>query len=386
MRGWLVIAAMLMSISLLSAQGIDSIEYKYTPIDQGSVPQHQSSGRSSFGGIHVGENSHLSFMLAPAYTTETSLMVGAVVNFANYRPKEKCELPYGMAKNFDISLTASGSISGYYDVSVNGSSDLDGQMRNRLFYGLDVKSAPSRIWGTTYDTALRNSYSNYTEKLCSAWLGYTHKFTRNLLLGIMADYRLAQSRNMDDGVAALLDNQRRISTAGFSANLVYEAMYIAGNSMRAEVEAEYRPQLLGNLQNDIWCFTALFDYYQPLWRGATLALDLYGEYRPLSTPWLLQGQLGGSSRMRGYYLGRYRGNNLLATQLEYRQHIWNGLGIAAWGGAGVAFSSEDRFAWRKVLPTYGIGLRYRIGGFTTRLDFAFGRDSFNVILGLGEAF
>ena len=155
----------------------------------------------------------------------------------------------------------------------------------------------------------------------------------------------------------------------------------------AAVEVTAQPQLLNNTSSNLYALNITFDYYQPLWRGATLALDLYSEFHSRSTPWLLRAELGGESRMRGYYRGRYNGNNLVAAQVELRQHVWEGLGIGLWGGAGETFSHDDRFAWRKVLPTYGAGLRWSLNSLMAiRLEMAFGRDSRYFILGFNEAF
>jgi hypothetical protein len=95
--------------------------------------------------------------------------------------------------------------------------------------------------------------------------------------------------------------------------------------------------------------------------------------------------MGGGTVMRGYYEGRYIGDNLISAQAELSQHIWQGLGVAAWGGAGVLFSKDDPFEWRKVLPTYGIGLRWGVGGGASlSIDVAFGKGSQAVIAGFSK--
>ena len=91
--------------------------------------------------------------------------------------------------------------------------------------------------------------------------------------------------------------------------------------------------------------------------------------------------------MRGYYPGRFNGDNLFAAQVELRQHLWHRLGCVVWGGGGVAFSADDRFAWRKVLPTYGLGLRWSLHeGSNLRIDAGFGRKSYALMLGINESF
>jgi hypothetical protein len=91
--------------------------------------------------------------------------------------------------------------------------------------------------------------------------------------------------------------------------------------------------------------------------------------------------------MRGYYPGRYNGNALITTQLELRQHVWEGLVAAVWGGVGSAFSSGEELSWRKLLPSYGVGIRwYMSPDMAIRIDAGFGRGCYNFVVGLNEAF
>ena len=80
------------------------------------------------------------------------------------------------------------------------------------------------------------------------------------------------------------------------------------------------------------------------WQGA-------GKFNTRNAPWTLREELGfGGYRMRGYYASRYIDNNLMAAQVELRQHVWWRLGLAAWGGAGVTFPRFDALQWSDVLP------------------------------------
>jgi hypothetical protein len=91
--------------------------------------------------------------------------------------------------------------------------------------------------------------------------------------------------------------------------------------------------------------------------------------------------------MRGYYPGQYNGNSLITTQLEVRQHIWEGLVGVLWGGAGVVWSEHDSVAWRKVLPNYGAGIRWYLSLSTAiRIDVGFGRGCYNFVVGMNESF
>ena len=91
--------------------------------------------------------------------------------------------------------------------------------------------------------------------------------------------------------------------------------------------------------------------------------------------------------MRGYYPSRYNGNTLMGGQVELHQHIWQGIVAAVWGGFGAVTSINDPLAWHKILPDYGAGIRY----YTTptsalHIDFGFGRQSHNILVGLDQRF
>jgi hemolysin activation/secretion protein len=102
--------------------------------------------------------------------------------------------------------------------------------------------------------------------------------------------------------------------------------------------------------------------------------------------------MGGESLMRGYYLGRYRDQNLVAAQLEYRilpfsfSKKW---GASAFIATGQVYGSSTSFSWDAMLPTAGAGLRYLIfpeKDIYTRIDLAFTREGSGVYFFIGEAF
>ena len=371
-------------------------DYRYTPIDQSNTTSSGGcSGLSFLAPIPVGRDGYISYMIAPAYTAETSLLLGASVGYSKYRSVESQAGGAGQ-KICDISLLGSVSISGYYAVGVEGVNLLGKGGSQRLLYGINVGSEPSRIWGVEYASACGSTYHKYTEKEYSAWLKYLFS-VKGFTVGAYADYRYVEVVNLDDGAAEILrSEQHRVSTAGIGVSLAYDSRkqpayergrYSGGvRGVYAMIEALYRPELLSNIDRDILQLRAVVDYYQPLWRGGLMALDIYGETSTPGTPWLLSPKMGSDSRMRGYYSGRFRGDYLASAQVELRQHIWNGIGVVAWGGAGVILSQGDNINWQSVLPTYGAGLRYSYEQLTIRFDVAFGCDGPAFILGLSEAF
>ena len=131
-----------------------------------------------------------------------------------------------------------------------------------------------------------------------------------------------------------------------------------------------------------------FDTYCGVWNGGVLAFDLYSEFAYSQVPWYAMPAVGGPDRMRGYYKGRYRDNNMVTAQVELRQHIWEMFGAAAWVGAGNVWGSGGAFSLKHTLPDWGLGVRVRVNGsMSLRFDWGFGEKGQNgFILGINEAF
>lgn len=387
LRGIIATIALLFAVTTLTAQSneskviaCDTINYSYTPFEYIYTPIDQSNGcdygsGQSFLDLLPAEEKSLEIIVLPTYTIETSLCLVFSSQFA--------------IKEFSISAVAMASIIGYYNISLSGKNNIGND--HTLTYGAKILSEPTRLWGLNFDSASNDNFTSYTGKEYSAWLQYKWQFVPKTTLGINADYAYHDALKLDTAAQEILTNKPlSLSVASIGIDLSYDSRHkpeiYQQRGIYAKAEATYRPRFLNSLKYDMYVVGLTFDWYQPLWAGATLAFDIFGKHTSNNTPWMLQNLLGDNCRMRGYYPGRFRGNTLLTTQLELRQHIWKGIGLVAWGGAGTTLSPNDNFAWRKILPTYGGGIRYYHKYFTVRADVGFGRNSFNIMVGLSEAF
>ncbi len=101
---------------------------------------------------------------------------------------------------------------------------------------------------------------------------------------------------------------------------------------------------------------------------------VYQSLRGESAPFYLLPQFGSDLIMRGYYTGRYRNENLLALQTEFRYRFIPRLGAAAFFGMGTSYS-KNSFKLGDLKPSYGGGLRYFFDverGMNVRFDYALG--------------
>jgi len=120
-----------------------------------------------------------------------------------------------------------------------------------------------------------------------------------------------------------------------------------------------------------------------------LAFQLIGQFSQGEVPFNQLSMIGGEMMMRGYYLGKYRDNNMFGLQTEHRWlpfKFSKRLGGAVFAGIG---SVSPNLQFNKLLWTAGGGLRVLLfpkRDVYTRLDVGVNPDGYGVYLFIGEAF
>jgi outer membrane protein assembly factor BamA len=96
-------------------------------------------------------------------------------------------------------------------------------------------------------------------------------------------------------------------------------------------------------------------------------------------PFYMQPTLGGSEDLRGYRPFRFRDDNLLAMNAEYRWEVFSGLDMAVFGDAGKVFANKSEFSLRHLESDAGFGFRFNARNQTfLRLDVGFSHEGFQV--------
>jgi outer membrane protein assembly factor BamA len=100
--------------------------------------------------------------------------------------------------------------------------------------------------------------------------------------------------------------------------------------------------------------------------------------------------LGGASRMRGYFEGRYRDLRQSVFQTEYRFPVWRRFGAVLFGGTGSVASEFSDYALNDLRFSLGAGIRYALDKkerLNIRVDYGIGGGKNNgLYLQIGEAF
>lgn len=113
-----------------------------------------------------------------------------------------------------------------------------------------------------------------------------------------------------------------------------------------------------------------------------------------SIPFYMLRELGNDQFMRGYYSGRFRDDNLITSQAEFRFRPVPRFGMVAFVGAGKVYAN-GAFNESSFKPDYGLGARFFFDlekGLAVRLDYAMGEKPLGekrisgFYVSLGEAF
>ncbi|WBL25342.1 BamA/TamA family outer membrane protein [Zunongwangia sp. HGR-M22] len=126
-----------------------------------------------------------------------------------------------------------------------------------------------------------------------------------------------------------------------------------------------------------------------------LAAQLFGEFNfGGDVPFNQLSYMGGESLMRGYFKGRFRDQNQIAAQVEYRflplkLGFTDRLGATIFTGVGEVFDKWNEVELNKLKWSAGAGARFLIfqkKDVYLRFDYAFTRDGSNFYISIGEAF
>ena len=332
--------------------GRDTIYYNYLPIPQQTRQQKFKT----------------TFSVVPLYTPAISFAIGASMQGA-YSTKS--------SENSIFSIAAMASVRGMYSVGVDNVNYFS-KGKHRLTVSLSASSMPTKFWGIGYNAAMQNSALNYTSREYSAQVEYICRVAKNLYLGPSVEFDYGHCVDGFGAMEELLPDAAKgeIIATTISAILKYDTRDSKQNPQKGvyiSVRPFVRPRTFSNGEHTSFGAEGSIAGYQRLWKGATLAAELYTLLSSRYTPWQFYATVGGGSRMRGYYEGQFTDRNLATLQVEITQNVWRGLGVAAWAGAGNCFSDFSNFSWNQTLPTYGVGIRWVTKeSLVLRFDYGFG--------------
>ncbi|MEM9261706.1 MAG: BamA/TamA family outer membrane protein, partial [Bacteroidota bacterium] len=187
---------------------------------------------------------------------------------------------------------------------------------------------------------------------------------------------------------------RKLTNLGLGIGLVYDDRHNVLN-VRKGFFGETGFLRYDNRWGSDFEFTSYFfdaRYYLPTNETQVPASQLFFSEVDGVAPFSQLSLMGGESLMRGYYLGRYRDETLLAAQTEYRflpfpfSERW---GAAAFVGIGTVSDGVAELDLSKLKVAGGTGVRFLIfksKDIFTRFDVAVSEDGLGYYFFIGEAF
>ena len=223
------------------------------------------------------------------------------------------------------------------------------------------------------------------------------QLTGNWYLGLETDFQQLFSVDTEiftDDPFTEPRGLERYHTLGLGLGLVYDNRHNVLN-VRDGFFGETGFLFYDKLWGSDFAFNSVFfdaRYFYPTKANHVLASQFYFTNVSGQVPFNQLSLMGGESLMRGYYLGRYRDNSLVASQVEYRilpfdfSERW---GAAAFLSTGTVADKPLDFRMDQLKVTGGLGIRFLSfpgKDIFTRFDVAFSEDGPGFYFFVGEAF
>lgn len=225
------------------------------------------------------------------------------------------------------------------------------------------------------------------------------KIIPGLYTGIEVDFqRLSSVRFTPNQIE--IDNYPRGSEGsmnlGLGAGLLYDTRHNILN-VRHGFFSELAFLRYDKTWGSDYIFTSIISdtrLYRPVNERDVLALQLLGQFNIGNTPFNQLAMMGGESIMRGYYSGRYRDQNQIAFQAEYRflplpLSFTKRLGAALFAGSATVFNERRNITFDNFVWSGGAGIRFLLfpkKDIFTRFDVAFTEEGTGFYIFIGEAF
>jgi hypothetical protein len=126
-----------------------------------------------------------------------------------------------------------------------------------------------------------------------------------------------------------------------------------------------------------------------LWPRHILCLQTILNFNDGHPPFRQLANMGGDVMMRGIYYGRFRDNDMIASQAEFRFPVWKWIGLCVFGGLSEVADKPEHFSFCAVHYTYGAALRVmfiRHERVNIGIDLGLGDHTSGVYFGSGESF
>jgi hypothetical protein len=254
---------------------------------------------------------------------------------------------------------------------------------------------PELFWGIGGDLPRTNDVLYSANRLELSNSIY-RKTNSNWYLGICQRFQYIYNLEFPDyenDNSKIYDQLNSGIASGLGLGLLYDTRSNLLNPKPKEAFLSLQSMGFGKIiGSDYPFFLADLDmrYYQKVTSKSLLAFQFIGQVRTPDAPYRMLGLVGGPMMLRGYYQGRYRDNQLVASQMEYRWLFIKWVGVSAFTAAGNVFNFKNPERAGSIKSAAGLGFRILVDpkeNSFMRFDFAMTRDrDTGFYISFGEAF
>ncbi|MFC1481678.1 BamA/TamA family outer membrane protein [Candidatus Neomarinimicrobiota bacterium] len=249
---------------------------------------------------------------------------------------------------------------------------------------------PDIFFGIGNDTD--EEYEDFAARTIAILPSIQVKAISNLFVGTEYAYYSVSLRDLEpDGqlIAGTIAGSETSVASGLGVNTSWDSrnnnIYCTQGSYHQFKAVFYEP----SLGSEYTFKSYLLDlrHYHTLSTNQILALRGVIGLSSGETPFQVMPQLG--AYLRGYYISRYRDNNLIAVQAEYRRPLYKWLGMVLFAGFGEVAAKAGDFSLRKLKPAAGFGFRIPLvkgQKVNLRIDIGVGKGDSSFDINIMEAF
>lgn len=329
----------------------------------------------------------MSYLPTAYYTPEKKFGVGLLM-VGLYKTDDASpeEQPSSLVLNSFVSMNNS------YGIEVENMTFFN-EGKQRLLLELELNNEAAVYYGQGIEQGDQDiNHHEYEGQLYSFKPRWMTEVADNYFIGVGADFIYASADKL-----TLVDTETPVDSSdilpnNFSSGVVLTSVYDSRDYRLNATKGWLFQVDAGLYQNNESSSFSTYDIelanYIDLSGSAPglIAWQVQGHFTNGDVPWNMLPDLGGSNAMRGYIKGRYRDEQMMMGQVEYRLPIFQRYGMVFWGAVGsVAPKVSD--LTEELLTSYGTGFRFNIkDNINLRFDVGVGENETNFYLNVNEVF
>ena len=324
-----------------------------------------------------------------ARSIETGWSFGAAGSLTfRFNPKDS------VSRTSNLQLLVLYSLKKQLVTALNGSQYFDKE-KYILNEQISFSSFPDKFWGIGKNTA-DEAEEPYKFNQFYIYLHLMRKIAPHVFVGAL--YEMQNVWNLSYVPGGLFDQQNVVGKEGYlvsglGSSLTFDKRTNAFSPERGffgQFSFNHFDKLFGSDYN-YTNFVLDLRKYIHIHNNQVIALQLFsfsntGKEVPIRS----LASFGGASKMRGYYEGRYKDQQQLILQTEFRFPIYKRFGAVVFGGTGNVSKNFADYSLNEFKYSFGGGVRYALDKkekLNLRVDYGIGQGTNSgFYLQLGEAF